>query len=185
MDLKALGEKVISLGAPLLGSVISGSPAGAILAQLLVHAFGGSNDTATILNNITTDPDAKVKIAQIEEDQKIELSKLMMQMAANALTAENTRLDTAAKDTADARRFASESKSITPEILTIVLVVGFFVSIYLVMAIKSDPSDHDVIYMMLGSVSAAFGAVVQFWFGSSASSRVKDYSIKKLSDQGN
>jgi hypothetical protein len=181
MDLKALGEKVIELGAPLLGGVLTGSPAGAIVGQLIAHAFGGNiSDTASVINNMTLDPDAKVKLAKIEADQKTDLAKITMQMASNAQTAETMQMDIAAKDAADARK--NNAKSYIPEILSFILLSGFFLSIWLVIKVKQgDPQDHDVLYMMLGSLSAAFGAVVQFWFGSSAGSREKDQIMKNLS----
>lgn len=179
MDLKSLGQSIINLGAPLLGSVIGG-PAGATIAQILTSEFGGnSNDPEDLLNRIKLDPNAATKLYEIQASNKVQLQQIAMQMADNDMRHHTEQLDIAAKDTADARQNNAQTKSLMPEIISFLIMVGFFGCIWVIVAYKQDSEDHDVLYMMFGSVSAAFGAVIQYWLGSSAGSRIKDLSIFK------
>ncbi|VVC76020.1 hypothetical protein AQUSIP_13210 [Aquicella siphonis] len=178
MDLKTLGQTVIKYGAPLLGTAIGG-PAGTAIGQIVASEFGGDlNAPDDLANKIITDPNARVKLAEIESNQKVQLQNIAMQMAKNDLDAQTQQLQIAAQDTADARKNNVQSKSIMPEIISFLVITGMFGCIWLVSMYKQDSVDHDVLYMLFGSVSAAFGSVIQYWLGSSAGSKVKDMMIQ-------
>lgn len=80
----------IAAAAPVLGTLIGG-PAGAAIGSLVASALGASNDPAAVQQALKTNPDAAVKLRQIEADQATRLQEL-------TVTAENNRLvaDTAA-----------------------------------------------------------------------------------------
>ena len=46
--------------------------------------------------------------------------------------------------------------------------------------LKDPDSPKDLMNIMLGSLAASFGAVVQYWVGSSAGSRDKDATVAAL-----
>jgi hypothetical protein len=72
-----------------------------------------------------------------------------------------------------------ETKSTIPGALAILVTLGFFgVLGYLLVAGKPQQGG-DALLIMLGALGASFGAVVQFYFGSSASSQSKDGMLAK------
>jgi len=167
MDLSSLG-KVVSRFAPLLGTVIAG-PAGASIGQLVAHVFGGDvNDPDQLIQSINDDPQAKVKLAEIQSAQTTELQRLLVLGEQNRLANETRQIELNHANTASAREQLTATKSIYPQCLSTIVVVGFFATLYWIAAFKQDQTDHDVLYMMLGVVGSAFGAVINFWLGSSA-----------------
>jgi len=169
MNLSELGKLVVSYGAPLLGAVVAG-PSGAGLGKVIANEFGGSiaDDISLtdLVNKLNKNPDTRAKLEQIESDHKLELQKIIIQ--------EST------KNTVDARRFTEATKTIFPQILSAIIVFGFFVCIYWIAAFKQDADDHEALYLLFGVVGTSFAHVVNFWLGSSFNQSPK-YSPKEIS----
>ena len=74
-----------------------------------------------------------------------------------------------------------ETKStIAKYILASIIVIGFFSLLGLLLFQPLPPDTSGVIFMLFGALSAAFGAVVQYFFGSSQSSADKtDIMVKQ------
>jgi len=53
------------------------------------------------------------------------------------------------------------------DIIALIIVVGFFIMCFEVLKIRLDPSDHDIIYMLMGQLTAGFVLVISYYFGSS------------------
>lgn len=89
MDWKEISRDIANF-APLLGGLLAG-PAGAAAGSLVASALGTNNDPASVQLALKTNPDAAVKLRQIEAEQVTRLAEL-------TVTAENNRLvaDTAA-----------------------------------------------------------------------------------------
>ena len=83
MDWKDIAG-VIGNAAPLLGTLIGG-PAGAAVGSIVASALGTQATPDAVSQAIATNPDAAVKLRQIEADQSTSLREL-------AVTAENNRL---------------------------------------------------------------------------------------------
>jgi hypothetical protein len=77
MDWKKLGRKIIGVGAPLLGSVVAGS-AGEKVGTLVARTLGCKNDPEIISKALDTDPDAAIKLRQLELDHDKELKKIQL-----------------------------------------------------------------------------------------------------------
>jgi ABC-type Mn2+/Zn2+ transport system permease subunit len=58
-------------------------------------------------------------------------------------------------------------------LIAIAILVGFFGCIYLVMRHDVNESMRDALLILIGSLGAAFGAVVNYYFGSSKGSHDK------------
>lgn len=169
MTLTELGKTIANLGAPLLGGLVGGAP-GAAVGQLITDAFGGDiNDPAGLMMRINANTEAAQKLQAIESDHKFELQKL-------ALVQETQNIELSNKNTADARDQNVKNHTIYPQLVSTIIVIGFFGCIYWVAAYKQDASDHDVLYMLLGVIGSSFGAVVNYWLGSSSD---KSFSLKK------
>jgi len=59
-------------------------------------------------------------------------------------------------------------------LLAFVLTVGFFACIWMVTKTEVSSSMRDALLILIGSLGAAFGAVVNYYFGSSSGSAQKN-----------
>jgi hypothetical protein len=59
-----------------------------------------------------------------------------------------------------------------------------FIAAIVALFIAEPPtSAREPLFLLLGSLSSAFGAVVSYWFGSSSGSAAKSEMIAKLTDK--
>lgn len=172
MDLKSLGQTIIKIGAPLLGGVIAG-PAGTAIANIVASEFG-VDTSENLIKTLEADPGAKEKLIEIQTNSKIELQRIAMQMAENELKYGTQQQEIDFQNTKDARDNFFKTKSWMPQFVSISSILGFYGCIFLIAQYHQEEQDQQVLYMLLGSVSMAFGAVINFWLGSSAGSRIKD-----------
>ena len=63
--------------------------------------------------------------------------------------------------------------------LATVIVAGFFALLAILIFRQLPPDSSGVIFMLFGALSAAFGAVVQYFFGSSKGSADKTEMLAK------
>ena len=165
-DWKALVGTV----APVLGTAIGG-PLGGMAVKAIADALGLSEQTeeaiTTALSGAKPEDLLKLKVAdqQFTKDMK-------------ALDIDLERI--AAGDRDSARKMQSEAKSYIPGLLAGAITLGFFGILSGMMWGDLKPENNDALLLMLGTLGAAFGAIVSFYFGSSASSKAKDATIGKL-----
>lgn len=165
MNLAALAKTAVKNGAPLIGAVL-GTPAGVAIGQLVAKAFGSDESdysTTDLINKINLDPDAKIKLAEIESNYKIELEKIILQNTFNQMKSAN-------ENTANARE--NNNKHVEniyfSMFISFLVIASFYVCIYWIAIYPQDAGDHDVLYMLFGIAGTAFGAVINYWLGSSA-----------------
>jgi hypothetical protein len=148
--------------APMLGTALGG-PLGGAAAAFIADKLGLESKTidavSEVLNSgkLTPEQISGIKLAEIEfqrflEQNKIDLAKLDV---------ENTK---SARD----MQIATQSK--TPDILAFIIVTGFFTMLLGMLSV----SDQQALLILLGSLAAGFGAVLNFFFGSSRGSQQKD-----------
>ena len=172
-------SKVINLvkgAAPLLGTAIGG-PAGTVVGglaggaiSLIGQAFGVEDveDPEQIYNAIKADPEAVIKLKQIELDHKIELQKLALEIDRAYL-----------QDVQNARQRQVEvekttgKKDINLYFLAWTIVCGFF-GLTVVLIWHELPDDSTgVVFLLFGALVAGFTQVINYFFGSSKSSGEK------------
>lgn len=85
MDWKDIAG-VVGKAAPILGTLIGG-PAGGTIGGIIASALGTENTPSAISQALTINPDAAVKLAQIEADQKVRLQELVTDQAKAELAA--------------------------------------------------------------------------------------------------
>lgn len=74
---------------------------------------------------------------------------------------------------------SKNKKDIAIYILAGLIVIGFFALLTLLLFRTLPEDSSGVIFMLFGALSAAFGAVVQYFFGSSQSSSDKTALLAK------
>jgi hypothetical protein len=85
----------------------------------------------------------------------------------------------AVQDRVSARQMQMSTQAVIPAILAIVVTLGFFGTLAMMMFHIMPTDAHDSMMLMLGALGASWGAVVQFYFGSSAGSADKTRLLAK------
>jgi hypothetical protein len=155
--------------APMLGGLLGG-PAGAAIGSVVASALGTGSTPDEVSQALTTNPDAAVKLRQIEADRTVKLQELVTQQALAALQAHTAELQSDAADRADARKMQANVRSFVPAVLAIGVTAGFFGVLGLLLSGTFKPTDNQALLILLGSLGASWGAIVNFYFGSSAGS---------------
>lgn len=90
MDWKSIAGDVAKF-APLVGTLIGG-PAGASVGAMVASALGTTNDPSAVQQALVTNPDAAVKLRQIEADQAVQLRNLAVTAEQNRLAADTAQI---------------------------------------------------------------------------------------------
>jgi hypothetical protein len=147
--------------APTIATALGGPLAG-LAVSAIAKAIGVNTDEAQKLldeNKLSSDQIAQVKLAEID-----------LKKQAQELGLDFEKLATA--DRASARDMQAATKSWVPAMLAIIVTGGFF-GILLALMYGQVQKTTEVL-VMLGSLGTAWTGVINFYFGSSASSQNKD-----------
>ena len=159
----------------MLGTALGG-PFGGIAAGFIAEKLGLEGKTVEAVtkalegNKMTADQVASIRLAEID---------FMKFMEQNEITKEQLNF----QNTADARAMQVATRSYTPDVLAIIIVAGFFGILIAMMMGKLTVSDQQALLILLGSLSAGFGAVLNFFFGSSKGSQNKDILLANSTPQ--
>ncbi len=170
MDWKDLAS-IVGKAAPILGTLLGG-PAGGAVGGLIASALGTGNDPAEV-SAALANPDAVIKLREIESRRQVELQSLAVEMAKAELAASTA-------DRASAReREAKTGDTFTPRSLALLVTLGFFGVLGYLLAAGKPAQGGDALLVMLGSLGAAWTAIVAYYFGSSAGSAAKTELLGK------
>jgi hypothetical protein len=84
-----------------------------------------------------------------------------------------------AANTDSARKMQASTQSRVPGALAAIITIGFFGILIGIMSGKLSTADNSELLILLGALAASWGAVVNFYFGSSAGSQSKDLLLAK------
>ena len=161
--------KAVAKIAPVLGGVLGG-PVGAIAgaAGALVGSFLGVDADPEAITKAMADPDTLLKLKQLESDERQRL--LEWQTAQLNGELENIK---SAREREVALAQAGHGASWATSIVSCIVTIGFFVMLYLVISGgKAELGDAGL--MLLGTLATGFGAVINYYLGSSLGSASKD-----------
>lgn len=168
MDWKDIGAKIVT-AAPLVGSLFG--PAGTGIGmgvKLLASLFGLSEAETTpeaINSLLSSDPQALIKIKQMELDNQIDIRKYILAMESLAMQ------DTAGARTREVEVVkATGTKDINLYILAWTVIAGFFVLIYVLTFEELPDANVGPVNQLYGVLGTGFGVVLAYFFGSSKSS---------------
>lgn len=161
-------KDVVGGAAPLVGSLLGGS-AGSAVGELVASALGVDNTADAVATAMKTDPEAATKLRELELTHKTKLEELRIEEEkARLLDVQNARSREV--------ELAKAGKSNSPlYVLAAAVVVGFFAIVFVLLfksAVIPDGS-REVAFLLVGTLSTAFGAVIQYFFGSSKGSADK------------
>ena len=166
MDWKELAVSVAK-HAPKLGLALGG-PAGAAVGGLIAAAFGVDRSAQAVADAVANDPEAAVKLREVELRHAEVLAELMTQRYLGEMA-----------DTQRARTTHRDSQM--PAILTVAL---FLMVVGLIAALMYQPtpeSNSEVIYLVTGQIIGAFATAIAYWLGSSRGSAEKQRALEARS----
>lgn len=158
--------------APLLGGALSG-PFGVTVGSIIASVFGAeSNKPDKLQNIIITDPNAAVKLKQIEADHQMELQRMVIQAALT--DRESARLREASVD-----RTPFSTRDKTPAFLAYMLTLGVFVALATLFCFPVPPANQEIIFTIVASLTTVWVGAMGYYHGSSSGSRLKDIGMLK------
>ena len=167
MDWKDI-KGLIGKGAPLIGTLLGG-PAGGAVASLVANALGVEDTPDAIGAALKGDPSALLKLKELEFAHKTRFQELML---------EETKAHLADRQSARQRevevRKAGGSNTLMYT-LGCLIVFGYFATVIVLMFMNTGipNSNRDAVMLLFGTLATSFGAVVQYFFGSSKGSSDK------------
>jgi hypothetical protein len=178
MDWKDVVAK-ISQAAPLVGSLFgpAGTAVGGVV-KLAASALGVAPTEEAIAAEIERNPEAVLKLRELEMTHKVEMEKL-------AIAAETARL----ADVQDARKRevaivqATGKRDWSQEILGWIIVTGFFAVLGIRMFVTIPVNQLENVGMLIGALITAFTTVVAYRYGSSKGSADRAAQISALMEK--
>lgn len=174
MEWKDVGNAV-KKALPLIGTVLGGPMGGAAggIIAMIASALGLKDDEATpenVMQLIQTDPQAMIKMREIELNHKLELEKILLEYDRLYLQDRQGARDMNVKTTQ-----ATGKRDVNLYVLAWVNVIGFFSVLMLVIIVKMPTDDvaKTAIAMLFGALIAGYKDVLGYFFGSSKSSADK------------
>jgi len=161
--LKAAGG-ILATIAPTIASALGGPLAG-MATTALISGLGLAPDTShdQVMQAIAgATPEQLLKIKEVDAQLVLDLKKLEVDV-----------LKIKAGDTADARNREIQTKDWTPRIIA-GLIIGLYIGVQVaVFHTVVDPTMRDFVMRSMGTLDAAVGLVLSYYFGSSTGSAVK------------
>lgn len=158
---KTAPELARALGGPLAGAAIEAA------SRILIGNPSAGED--------------ELERAALEADPetltKLRLASLDFQRAVLAAAETESRL--AVSDRADARAREVALKDRIPGFLAVVILTGFFGVLGIMMVRQVPPGAETEFSIMLGSLATMAAAVMNYYFGSSAGSREKNWLLTR------
>jgi hypothetical protein len=169
----------IANAAPLLGSILG--PGGAIAGtgiKLIASALGVEEAPAAIEAALETNPDALLKLKELEASHRIELEKFLL---------EHERVHLADVQNARAREIAivqaTGKRDLSMETLGWIITTGFFAVLIVRMFVTIPTNQLENVGMLIGALISAFLTVVQYKYGSSKGSADKSATLSALAGE--
>lgn len=160
--------KVISTIAPWIGTALGG-PLGGMAVEAAANALGLSSKTVDAVKTAIAGatPEQMLALKQADQTFALQMQKLGYENIEKlaALAVENTK---------DARSMQTITRSPVPAVLAVIITLGFFGILIGMLYGQLKTSDNQALLIMLGALGAAWGAVVNYYFGSSAESGRKN-----------
>ena len=165
MDLLAKFGPLLGQVAPSIATALGGPLAGVAVRTLSGALFGHEEGTEQQVAEAITaaTPEQLSAIKKIDADFKVRMKELDIDLERIA-----------AGDRDSARQMQRETKDWLPKALAVFIVFGFFGILLWMMVFGLPKTGVEALLMMVGSLTSAFGGVVQFYFGSSAGSKEKN-----------
>ena len=161
-------SRLVGTAAPILGTLLGG-PAGAAVGGLIASALGTPADADSVHAAIAADPEAALKLATVESDNRVKLQAMQLEHAGRIIAADTEQIKSNAADRDSARqREVSAKDTITPRLLALSVTIGFFGVLGFLLVNGKPAAGGDALMVMLGSLGAAWVSMVAYYFGTTS-----------------
>lgn len=159
-------KDVLKAFAPTVASAVAG-PLGGVVVAGLGKLFGIDEPTIQSVGKAISDgkmtPEQMVEIRKMEADLLRQERELGFKYA-----------DLEFQNTDSARKMQMTTQSRIPGALAMLITFGFFGILIAMMYGVLKVEDQQSLLILLGALASSWGAIVNFYFGSSHGSRAKD-----------
>jgi hypothetical protein len=169
---QSVAGQLVQIGLPALGGLFGGplgSTIGGLVGKGVAAALGVEATPQAVTAAIQADPNAAaVKLAQIEAETKEKGAELADIANARGTTVQLAQL--------------GSSIAWGAPVVSFTVTLGFFSILFMLFFVRSEmpQSVFQLLSVMLGILATAFSAVVQYWTGSSESSRRNGDAIREV-----
>lgn len=173
---------IVGRAAPIVGTLLGG-PAGAAVGALVASALNVSNDPEAVNAALAGNPDALVRIQELQVNAGVQLEQLAVQIETTRIQAEGAQYAAEAADRDSARKLAAvQPHDLVRPTLTFIMLGG---SLFVVVAVLigwateaiKDPVASLTIGMVLGLWLGMTKEVMGFWFGMTKESQKQSAAI--------
>lgn len=174
--------RVVGNAAPMLGALLGG-PAGGAVGALVASALGTTNDPDAVNVAIASNPDAMVRLQELQTNAKVQLQQLAVTAELNRMQAEAAQYSAEAADRDSARKLAaSQPRDLVRPLLTFVMLGG---SLFIVVAVLTgwatdvikDATAALTVGTILGMWLSMTKEVMGFWFGMTKESQKQNQIV--------
>ncbi|MBD3767999.1 MAG: hypothetical protein IE928_08650 [Gammaproteobacteria bacterium] len=164
MNLSDTFKSVIGAVAPVLGAALGGPLGGAAASQIAQSLLGKTDATSAELEQAVKNatPEQLASLKKLDHDFQIRMEELGLDLE---------RINQQGIADARAREIAVNDK--VPAVLAIAVTIGFF-GVLGWMVYDGTKGHSDALLVMLGALGGAWGAVMNYYFGSSSGSAKKN-----------
>lgn len=166
-------KQIVGAVAPWIGTALGG-PLGGAAVGAISDALGLSEKTEesikAALSGVT--PEQMIALKNADAAFAVQMKELGFKNQQ-----EMARLDV--ENTKDARAMQMTTKSPVPAMLAFLITVGFFGILIGMLAGWLKLEENQALLLMLGALGAAWGAVINYFFGSTAGSQSKNELLAK------
>jgi len=170
--------------APLLSTALSvlPVPGAQVVGKVLEAAFDGNIDKPDELaHKITLDPNAALKLAEIESNNRVQLENIAMQQAYNMMSHDEKMYAHEVEDKKNARETPRhENEKWIPGFLVGSLTVGLGAILASVIGGEVQGDEVQIIMLIAGMLVAKYNSIIDFFFGTNQNSRNKDEILTQM-----
>ncbi|MFA1685297.1 MULTISPECIES: hypothetical protein [Achromobacter] len=184
MDWKDLAG-VVSKAAPVLGGILGG-PAGVAVGGLVATALGTDASPDSVSAAILRDPQAAIKLKELETNSRVQLQQLAVTAEQNRLQAAAAQHASQAADRGSARRLAAQQPRdwVRPAV-TVLLLLGaagivFFVFSGMAEGLLRDATASLTIGTVIGYWFNELKQVLAFWFGTTGETQRANAEVRQF-----
>lgn len=174
--------RIVGAAAPTVGTLLGG-PAGAAVGALVSSALGVTNDPEVVNAALSANPDALVKVQELQINAKVQLQQLAVTAENNRLQAEAAQYLTEAADRDSARKLAAAQPRdfIRPAVTMTILVGTLLIIVAIFMGwnrdLLTDPTASLTVGTVIGLWFGELKQVMGFWFGMTKESQKQNATI--------
>ncbi len=173
---------MVGRAAPIVGTLLGG-PAGAAVGALVASALNVSNDPEAVNAALAGNPDALVKIQELQANARIQLEQLTVQIETVRIQAAGAQYAAEAADRDSARQLAAKQPNdlVRPMLTFIMLGGSLFVVVAVLIGWANDAITNPTAALTVGTVLGLWlgmtKEVMGFWFGMTKESQKQSAQI--------